>query len=129
MTPAAWAESLRRDPAVHIVLRRALVPVVTGVGTIPAGAGVACLLGAAGRDPARFAVPDRYDVLRPAPGQLAFGAGRHRCLGVQLARLTAECALRALLEALPRLRWTPDGRPASEGLITRGPKTLPVLLG
>ncbi|RVU29115.1 cytochrome P450 [Streptomyces antnestii] len=129
LMPAAWAESLRRDPAVHIVLRRALVPVVTGAGTIPAGAAVACLLGSAGRDPARFAAPDRYDILRPAPGQLAFGAGRHRCLGVQLARLTAECALHALLEALPRLRRAPGGRPADEGLITRGPKTLPVLLG
>jgi pulcherriminic acid synthase len=85
-------------------------------------------VGAAGRDPARFAVPDRYDLLRPAPGQLAFGAGRHRCLGVQLARLTADCALHALLEALPHLRWAPGGRPASTGLITRGPKTLPVLL-
>ncbi|MGW4392188.1 cytochrome P450 [Streptomyces sp. NPDC004685] len=128
LIPAAWVESLRRDPAVHIVLRRSLVPVATGAGTIPAGADVACLVGAAGRDPTRFAVPDRYDILRPAPGQLAFGAGRHRCLGVQLARLTAECALHALLEALPHLRWAPGGRPDSAGLITRGPKTLPVLL-
>ncbi|MEU6658390.1 cytochrome P450 [Streptomyces sp. NPDC046821] len=129
LIPGAWAESLRRDPAVHIVMRRALVPVVTAAGTIPAGADVACLIGSAGRDPVRFAAPDHYEVLRPAPGRLAFGTGRHRCLGIQLARLTAECALHAVLEALPRLRWTPAGRPESEGLTTRGPKTLPVLLG
>ncbi|WP_338701680.1 cytochrome P450 [Streptomyces sp. Q6] len=128
LADAAWAESLRRDPAVHIVLRRALAPVETSGGTIPAGATVACLVGSAGRDATRFADPDRYDVFRAAPGQLAFGAGRHRCLGVQLARLTAGSGLRALLEALPVLRWAPGFRPAPEGLLTRSPAAVRVRL-
>ncbi len=62
-TADAWAESLRRDPPLHIVRRRAVEP----VGAIPAGATVACLLGAAGRDPERFTDPDRYDAFRPDP--------------------------------------------------------------
>ncbi|MFI5659079.1 cytochrome P450 [Streptomyces sp. NPDC051684] len=125
---AAWAESLRRDPAAHIVLRRALAPVPVSGGTIPAGATVACLVGAAGRDASRFPDPDRYDLFRTAPGQLAHGTGRHRCPGVQLARLTAEAGLRALLAALPSMSWSPGFRPAYEGLLTRSPTALHVRL-
>jgi pulcherriminic acid synthase len=68
----AWAESLRRDPPLHIVLRRAVEP----VGAIPAGATVVCLPGAAGRDPARFTDPDRYDAFRSDAEDLAYGAFR-----------------------------------------------------
>ncbi|MFJ9175555.1 cytochrome P450 [Streptomyces sp. NPDC102360] len=128
LVDAAWAESLRRDPAAHVVLRRALAPVQMSGGTIPAGATVACLVGAAGRDATRFADPDRYDLFRAAPGQLAHGTGRHRCPGVQLARLTADAGLRALLTALPSMAWAPGFRPAHEGLLTRSPRALLVRL-
>ncbi|MER5379453.1 cytochrome P450 [Streptomyces sp. NPDC002688] len=121
---AAWAESLRRDPPLQIVPRRALEP----IGPIREGATVACLLGAAGRDPARFADPDRYDAFRADPGELAFGAGPHSCLGAPLARLTAEHALRAVLTVLPDVRRAPGPRPPAEGLISRSPRTLPVRL-
>ncbi|WP_143662588.1 cytochrome P450, partial [Streptomyces sp. f51] len=57
----AWAETLRRDPPVQIVLRRTRTEVAVSGGTLPADAPVACLIGAAGRDPARFAAPDRFD--------------------------------------------------------------------
>ncbi|MFF4133426.1 cytochrome P450 [Streptomyces mirabilis] len=124
LTAGAWAESLRRDPPLHIVLRRAVEP----VGAVPVGATVACLLGAAGRDPARFADPDRYDVFRPDPGQLAYGSGRHFCPGALLARLTAEHGLRALFAALPELRRSPGFRPVVEGLISRSPRNLLVRL-
>jgi pulcherriminic acid synthase len=122
LTGGAWAESLRRDPPLQIVPRRAREP----IGPIPEGATVACLLGAAGRDPARFADPDRYDAFRPDPGELAYGPGRHLCLGGPLARLTAEHGLRALLTVLPDLRRAPGPRPRPEGLISRSPRTLPV---
>ncbi|MFE5080294.1 cytochrome P450 [Streptomyces mirabilis] len=124
LTDGAWAESLRRDPPLHIVLRRAVEP----VGAVPAGATVACLLGAAGRDPARFADPDRYDVFRPDPGQLAYGSGRHFCPGALLARLAAEHGLRALFAALPELRRSPGFHPVADGLISRSPRSLLVRL-
>ncbi len=119
---AAWAESLRRDPPLQIVARRALEP----IGPIPEGATVACLLGAAGRDPARFADPDRYDIFRADPGDLAYGSGPWHCLGAPLARLTAEAGLLALLTVLPGLRRASGPRPRPEGLISRSPRTLPV---
>ncbi|MEV1026584.1 cytochrome P450 [Streptomyces sp. NPDC050264] len=125
---AAWAESLRHDPAVHIVLRHALAPVAVSGGTIPAGATVACLVGSAGRDADRFADPDRYDLFRAVPGRHASGAGSGEGLGARLARLTAESGLRALLDALPGVAWAPGFRPVPEGLLTRSPAALHVRL-
>ncbi|MCX4670807.1 cytochrome P450 [Streptomyces sp. NBC_01381] len=64
LIPGAWTESLRRDPPTPVVLRRATAPIAVGGTTLPEGAVVACLVGAAGRDPYRFADPDRYDIFR-----------------------------------------------------------------
>ncbi|MFI8873371.1 cytochrome P450 [Streptomyces sp. NPDC055243] len=124
LIPGAWAESLRRDPPAPVVLRRATVPITLGGTTLPAGAAVACLVGSAGRDPFRYADPDRYDIFRPDPAHLAFGAGRRFCLAATLAGLAAECGLRALLDAMPGLRWAPGFRPAPSGLMARAPRAL-----
>ncbi|MGW7073988.1 cytochrome P450 [Streptomyces sp. NPDC054866] len=130
LIPGAWAESLRRDPPAPVVLRRATAPIALGGTTLPAGAVVACLVGSAGRDPFRFADPDRYDIFRadpahPAdPAHLAFGAGQRFWPAAALAALTAECGLRALLDAMPGLRWAPGFRPAPRGLMARAPRLL-----
>lgn len=124
LIPGAWAESLRRDPPAPVVLRRALAPISLGGTTLPAGTLVACLVGSAGRDPFRFADPDRYDIFRADPAHLAFGAGQHVRPAAALAALAAECGLRALLDAMPGLRWAPGFRPAPQGLLARAPRRL-----
>ncbi len=63
----AWDETLRRDPPVQIVLRRTRTEVRVSGGTLPAGEAVACLIGAAGRDPARFAAPTGSTRCAPTP--------------------------------------------------------------
>ncbi|MEW2068730.1 cytochrome P450 [Streptomyces sp. NPDC007346] len=118
----AWTETLRRDPPVQIVLRRTRTEVRVSGGTLPGGAPVACLIGAAGRDPARFAAPDRFDPLRADADPLLTGPAG--CPAALLGRLEAEHGLRALLTAMPRIRWAEGFRPASSGLLTRGPRTL-----
>ncbi|MEE1737705.1 cytochrome P450 [Streptomyces sp. BE147] len=118
----AWTETLRHDPPVQIVLRRTLTEVPVSGGTLPAGVPVACLTGAAGRDPDRFTDPDRFDPLRPDPGRLITGPAG--CPAVLLGGLEAEYGLRALLEAMPRIRWADGFRPVGTGLLTRGPRTL-----
>ncbi|HMA00169.1 MAG TPA: cytochrome P450, partial [Steroidobacteraceae bacterium] len=58
---------------------------------------VLVLIGAAGRDPAKWADADRFDITRRvAAGQIGYGAGIHSCVAQMMARLEAEVFLRAL---------------------------------
>jgi cytochrome P450 len=56
---------------------------------------------AANRDPAAIADPDVFDVRRAGVKQLAFGGGRHFCLGNQLARLELRVAFEETLRRMP----------------------------
>jgi pulcherriminic acid synthase len=132
----AFAETLRYTPPVHMIMRQPSENVTVSGGTIPAGSTVTCLIGAANRDPARFADPGRFDIFRgdletrsafsAAAGHLAFATGRHFCVGALLAKAEIEVAVNQLLDAMPGLRL-PDGyTPAEHGVFTRGPAALPV---
>ncbi|MER5275741.1 cytochrome P450 [Streptomyces sp. NPDC002809] len=127
LTGRAWTESLRRDPPVQVVLRRTVAEVTLSGGTLPPGAPVACLIGSAGRDPERFAAPDVFDPFRR--DQDRGTPGPAGCPAVLLGRLEAEQGLRALLDAMPALRWADGFRPAATGLLTRGPRSLLVQPG
>ncbi|MFJ4915683.1 MULTISPECIES: cytochrome P450 [unclassified Streptomyces] len=118
----AWTETMRRDPPVQVVLRRTLTEVTLSGGTLPARAPVACLIGAAGRDPERFAEPDLFDPFRRDQGRTTGGPAG--CPAVVLGRLEAEQGARALLDAMPGLRWADGFRPSATGLLTRGPRSL-----
>ncbi|QLH26680.1 cytochrome P450 [Streptomyces sp. Rer75] len=124
---AAWAESLRRDPPTHVIVRQTAQAVDLPSGTVPAGSTVACLLASANRDPEFFSDPDRFDVHRPeridrefaaSATHLAFGAGRHFCLGAHLARLLGQ-TVSVLLRHLPGLQWADGFTPVPHGLISR----------
>ncbi|MEV6940292.1 cytochrome P450, partial [Streptomyces sp. NPDC051132] len=89
LIPAAFAETLRYTPPVQMIMRQSATDVEVTGGTIPAGATVTCLIGAANRDERRFRDPDRFDIFRDdlattsafsaAAGHLAFALGRHFC--------------------------------------------------
>ena len=79
-------------------------------------------LAAANHDPARFADPETYDPQRKSQPNIAFGWGRHRCLGVHLARMELVTALDVLFDRLPKLRPDPTVEPARiTGLMFRAP--------
>uniref|UniRef100_A0AAU2V091 Cytochrome P450 n=1 Tax=Streptomyces sp. NBC_00003 TaxID=2903608 RepID=A0AAU2V091_9ACTN len=118
----AWDESLRRNPPVHVVLRRAVRDLAISGAAVPAGAAVALLVGAANRDPDRFTDPDRFDLHRTTPGGLALGPSD--CPAARVAELQAECAVNALLTAMPGLRRADAFTPAESGLLTRAPRLL-----
>ena len=59
------------------------------------------LNGASGRDPRKFAEPERYDVAREIDMHLGLGHGQHICLGASLARLESRIALEELLARIP----------------------------
>ncbi|WP_345523519.1 cytochrome P450 [Streptomyces echinatus] len=78
--------------------RRVTRPVTLGGHELPADALLMAHLGAANRDPARFAAPDVLDIARTPNPHLTFGHGIHFCFGAPLARLEARIALRMLQE-------------------------------
>ena len=129
LVPAALEEVLRHDGPVQIVLRRAAAATAIAGVDIPAGATVFAVLGAANRDGAAFADPDRFDVARAPAAQLAFGAGVHYCLGAALARRTAAVALELLLARDWHAPLAPDAVPRIDSFQLRGPASLPLRLG
>ncbi|MEO3786694.1 cytochrome P450 [Actinocorallia sp. B10E7] len=108
--PAVVAEVLRWDPPVQYFSRKVLREVEIGGRTIPEGASVMGLIGAANRDPAKFPDPDAFDVSRENVQSLSFGGGTHFCIGAMLARTEAEISFRALAERFPGIRPAAEPR-------------------
>jgi cytochrome P450 len=131
---AAFAEAIRLNPPTHIILRQLTEDVEMTGARIPEGAVVFCLVGAANRDDRRFQAPDTYNVRRgdldvsraftAGANHLAFGAGRHFCVGAVLAKAEAEIGLEMLLDTLPDLRLVDGFVPVEDGLLTRAPRSL-----
>ncbi len=95
LIPNAVEETLRFRSSVICWRRKTMKPVEVAGVAIPAGANLLLALASANHDEAVFAEPDRFDVRRAdARGHLAFGFGKHFCIGAPLARLE----LRVLLE-------------------------------
>ncbi|ROP38649.1 cytochrome P450 [Saccharothrix texasensis] len=111
LVPAAIEESLRFLTPFAAVARVTTGPQVLGGVEIPADQMLLLWVGAANRDPRRFANPDAFDVTRDPNPHLGFGRGAHFCLGAPLARLEGRLALDVLLDRFPRLRTDPDRRP------------------
>ena len=97
-------EALRLDPPLHMFTRYALEDLELGDVQLRRGEQVGLMLGAANRDPAAYADPDRFIPGRDGPAQAGFGGGIHFCLGAPLARLELEVVLPILLDRLPGLR-------------------------
>ncbi|MCC6980766.1 MAG: cytochrome P450 [Candidatus Melainabacteria bacterium] len=127
-TEAAVREVLRFEGPVQSAPRLAGKDMTLGGHDIKQGDLLWVLLGSANRDAEQFDEPDKFDILRDAGRNLAFGDGIHRCIGAGLAELEAVIAIKMLYERFPDLRiaGTVDFR-APFGL--RGPKTLPVRVG
>jgi cytochrome P450 len=84
---------------------------------------------AANRDPAMFPDADKVLIDRAENRHAAFGLGRHRCLGSNLARLEMTVAIEEWLARFPEFRLAEGERVTwSEGTV-RGPRRLPVALG
>jgi hypothetical protein len=118
----AVEESLRLEPAAARVDRYTTRDTVLAGIRLPAGDLVVASLGAAGRDPAVFADPDRFDPDRPGAAQhLAFARGPHSCVAAGLARLQAQAAIEAVL-ALPGVRLDVAASTPPRGLVFRKPE-------
>ena len=97
-------EMLRFDPPLHMFTRYALDDVEVAGERFQKGDVIGLLLGAANRDPAKFADPDTFVASRFPNPHVGFGAGIHACVGAPLARLEMQVALRVLFERVPGMR-------------------------
>jgi cytochrome P450 len=105
-------EVLRYESPIQGIVRTATEDVEVAGVTIPQGARLFVLYGAANRDPACFTAPDELSLTRADRAQhLGFGRGIHFCAGAELARLEVKLALGMLLERLPGLRLAPGWEP------------------
>jgi cytochrome P450 len=133
----ALAETLRYTPPVHMIMRQPSEDVEVSGGTIPAGATVTCLIGAANRDENRYADAESFNIFRTdlntvnafsaAANHLAFALGRHFCVGALLAKTEVDVGMNQLLDAMPDVRLSDGFRPAERGVFTRGPASVPVV--
>jgi hypothetical protein len=128
---AAIEETLRFDTSVPVWRRVTTRPVTLGGVQLPAGARLFLWLAAAGRDPAVFDAPGKFDLSRPNADQhVAFGKGLHYCLGANLGKLEAQLAIGELARRYPDLTLVPGQRLTFHPNISfRGPQSLLVRCG
>jgi len=120
-------ETLRWETSVTMVNRETTCPVEIDGVEVPAGVSLVCATGSANRDESRYTDPTTWDLDRKEASHIAFGTGRHQCLGMHLARMELRIGLQAVLARLQGLRLDGDGEPVRiEGLAFRSPPSLPV---
>jgi cytochrome P450 len=127
--PAAIEESLRFNTSAQRFKR--VVVRETGLHgqTMRAGDKVALAYGSGNRDWRKFPDPDIYDIDRKPQGHLGFGAGKHFCLGAQMARLVTEVAMQRFLQRVPDYHLTVDKLAWNSSSNFRSPTALPFACG
>ncbi|MEO1063308.1 MAG: cytochrome P450 [Actinomycetota bacterium] len=122
----AVEELLRYDTTAQFTGRNTIGPIEAGDVTIPAGANVALMLGAANRDRRRWPDADVLRLDRPDPKPISFGHGIHHCLGAALARLEMRVGLPAFLDAFGDYDVADDDVEWKRSHTLRGPTKLVV---
>jgi cytochrome P450 len=74
---------------------------VLGGQEIAEGSQLLISYAAANRDPRVFDAPDEVRIDREDNRHLSFGIGRHRCVGMHLAKVVARVAIERVLARLP----------------------------
>lgn len=127
LLPRAIEEMLRYEGPIQLNNRRLAAPMSIGGVAFPEGTLVTLAIGAANRDPAQFAEPERFDVGRDPNRHVAFGHGAHACAGMNVARMEARVAFGRLLARFPTIEAA--GAPERDPRIRfRGFRRLPVRL-
>lgn len=125
----AVEEILRWDAPVHFTRRVLADAFEVGGSMLAPGSVVLLALAAADRDDRRYPDADVFDIGRVDNQHLAFGGGRHFCIGAQLARLELQIAFRQLVERYPRARLVDGFVPRRvPSLVFPGLTSLPVIL-
>jgi cytochrome P450 len=108
LMPSAIEELLRYESPSQHTARLAPADAVLGDREIPENAAVIAVMGAANRDPARFAEPDQVQLGRDDNRHVAFGWAGHFCFGAPLARIEGQLAFETLLSRFAEITLASD---------------------
>ena len=129
LIPAAVEEMLRWVSPIKNMCRTLTEDTEIGGVTIPKGDQALLLYEAANRDPDAFVDPHVFDPRRTPNEHVAFGLGRHFCMGAYLARLETRVLLEQLLIQLPTLDLvSSDPLPRRRNAFISGLEELPVVV-
>ena len=125
---AAFEEATRFDSSSQSLFRTTLEEVDFEGVRLQKHQKVLVLIGAAGRDPAKWTEPDRFDITRRVTAsQMGYGAGIHSCVAQMLARLEGEVFFNALARKVQDIELVgPAALRLQPGL--RGLRSLPLRL-
>jgi cytochrome P450 len=128
ISPLVVEELLRWESPVMLVSRIATQDTVLGGCPIRAGDKVHPFIGSGNTDETEFPDADVIRWGRKANRHIAFGAGIHRCLGSNLARLELRIALRVWHSRIPHYRVKP-GTELAFTIGVRSVDAFPMVLG
>lgn len=121
-------ETLRYEASSQLLARLTIKDFTIGGVTCPAGSKLMFNIGAANHDHEVFTNAEEFDILRDKAElskHIAFGGGRHFCLGANLARLEAKIALERLIEKTSSIEVNGDPKRFYSANV-RGYASLPV---
>ena len=121
----AIEESLRFNTSAQRFKRTVMRETELHGKTMHVGDKVALAFGSGNRDWRKFPNPDVYDIDRHPQGHLGFGAGKHFCLGSQMARLVTAVAMKRFLERVPEYHLAVDEIAWNSSSNFRSPSALP----
>lgn len=127
LVPRAVEEFIRFAGSIHGLPRTVAADVQLNGHTFRPGESVLVNYASANRDAEQFPNPDRCILDRSENRHLGFGAGVHRCLGSNLARLEFQIGVEQVLSRMPDYRLAPDEDAVFHGnSVTRGFRSIPV---
>jgi cytochrome P450 len=124
----AVEELLRFESPLQLNNRMTAAPLEIRGRAVPAGTFITLGVGAANRDPAQFAEPERLDIGRKPNRHVAFGQGDHACAGMNVARLEARIAIGRIVARFPRIELA-GAAERDRRIRFRGFKRVPLRLG
>jgi len=124
----AIEESLRFNTSAQRFKRTVMREIELHGETMHVGDKVALAFGSGNRDWRKFPNPDVYDIDRHPQGHLGFGAGKHFCLGSQMARLVTAAAMKRFLERVPEYHLAVDAIAWNSSSNFRSPSALPFVM-
>jgi cytochrome P450 len=126
LIPAAVEELLRLDGSFVCIARTARHDAEIAGHQVAAGERVLMYWASANRDGAEFDDPDTFDPERFRNRHVAFGAGPHRCVGSNLARMNLRVAIEEIVNRLGDLRLAPGADIDFHSTFNRAPLTVPI---